>query len=208
MPSTTWTRARFQRIGSTAVATVDARIVVATNAGLEQAVDDGSLRRDLYFRLNVIRLQIPPLRSRREDIVPLAESFVRSVAARLAVEPRVLSGDAHRRLRALSLPGNVRELKTIIERVLVLGDAPVVEAADIERAAAGSVAEAADPFAQTMPLAEAKRQLERRYLQRQLELHGRSVKRTAAALGILPNNLSRRVRQLESGDEQHADSES
>ena len=196
-----------QRIGSTAVATVDARIIAATNADLEQAVDDGALRRDLYFRLNVIRLRIPPLRSRREDIAPLAESFVTSVAARLGVEPRMLSPDAHRRLSGLSLPGNVRELKTIIERVLVLGDAHVIDAADIERAAAGGVVEAGDPFAQTMPLAEAKRQLERRYLQRQLELHGRSVKRTAAALGILPNNLSRRVRQLESGDIQHADSE-
>ena len=130
-----------------------------------------------------------------------------SLAARLGVEPRELSRDAHRRLCALSLPGNVRELKTIIERVLVLGDALVVEAPDIERAAAGGVAEAGDPFAQTMPLANAKRQLERRYLQRQLELHGQSVKRTAAALGILPNNLSRRVRQLESRDDRHAESE-
>ena len=119
----------------------------------------------------------------------------------------LLSRDAHGPLRALSLPGNVRELKTIIERVLVLGDAPVIQAADIEHAAAGAVVEADDPFAQTMPLAEAKRVLERRYLQRQLELHGRSVKRTAAALGILPNNLSRRVRQLETGDTEHADSE-
>ena len=83
----------------------------------------------------------------------------------------------------------------------------MIEAADIERAAAGGVAEAGDPFARTMPLAEAKRRLERRYLQRQLELHGRSVKRTAAALGILPNNLSRRMRQLETGDTEHADSE-
>ena len=196
-----------QRIGSTAVDTVDARIIAATNADLEQAVDDGALRRDLYFRLNVIRLRIPPLRSRREDITPLAENFVTSLAARLGVEPRALSPDALRRLGALSLPGNVRELKTIIERVLVLGDAPVIEAADIERAAAGGVAEAGDPFARTMPLAEAKRLLERRYLQRQLDLHGRSVKRTAAALGILPNNLSRRVRQLESEDTQPTDSE-
>ncbi len=196
-----------QRIGSTAVTTIDTRIIAATNVDLEQAVSAGTLRRDLYFRLNVIRLQIPPLRSRREDIVPLAESFVTSLAARLGVEPRVLSRDAHGPLRALSLPGNVRELKTIIERVLVLGDAPVIQAADIEHAAAGGVVEADDPFAQTMPLAEAKRVLERRYLQRQLELHGRSVKRTAAALGILPNNLSRRVRQLETGDTEHADSE-
>ena len=196
-----------QRIGSTADVTVDARIIAATNANLEQAVDDGSLRRDLYFRLNVIRLQIPPLRSRRDDIVPLAESFVKSLAARLGVEPRVLSPDAHRRLSGLSLPGNVRGLKTIIERMLVLGDAPVIGAADIERAAGGGVADAGDPFARTMPLAEAKRLLERRYLQRQIELHGRSVKRTAAALGILPNNLSRRMRQLEAGETEHDDRE-
>ena len=94
----------------------------------------------------------------------------------------------------------MRELKTIIERVLVLGDPSVIEADDIDQAAAGGVVEAGDPFARTMPLAEAKRQFERRYLQRQIELHGGSVKRTAAALGILPNNLSRRVRQLESTD--------
>ena len=189
-----------QRIGATAVATIDARIIAATNVDLERAVAAGTLRRDLYFRLNVIRLRIPSLRSRREDIVPLAESFVTSLAARLGVQPRALSAGAVRRLRALSLPGNVRELKTIIERVLVLEDAPMIEAQAIDRAAAGGVIETADPFARTMPLAEAKRQLECRYLQRQFELHGRSVKRTAAALGILPNNLSRRARQLGSWD--------
>lgn len=207
MPPTAQTRLlRFldsgevQRVGSTAVTAVDARVIAATNVDLEQAVADGALRRDLYYRLNVIRLRIPPLRSRREDIAPLADSFVTSLAVRLGVQPPVLSPDAYRRLRALSLPGNVRELKTIIERVLVLVGAPVIDAAHVERAAAGGMVDADDPFARTMPLAEAKRQLERRYLQRQLELHGRSVKRTAAALGILPNNLSRRVRQLESRD--------
>ena len=189
-----------QRIGSTDVATIDARIIAATNVDLEQGVAAGTVRRDLYFRLNVIRLRIPPLRSRREDIAPLAESFATSLAARLGVQPRALSRGAVRRLCALSLPGNVRELKTIIERVLVLGDPSVIEADDIDQAAAGGVVEAGDPFARTMPLAEAKRQFERRYLQRQIELHGGSVKRTAAALGILPNNLSRRVRQLESTD--------
>lgn len=189
-----------QRIGSTAVTTVDARVIAATNVDLERAVAAGALRADLYYRLNVIRLRIPPLRSRREDIIPLADSFAASLAVRLGVRPRILSPDAKRRLRALPLPGNVRELKTIIERVLVLVDAPVIGAADVERAAAGSVVDAGDPFARTMPLAEAKRDLERRYLQRQLDLHGRSVKRTAAALGILPNNLSRRLRQLEPRD--------
>ena len=117
-----------QRVGATAVATVDARVIAATNVDLERAVAAGTLRRDLYFRLNVIRLRIPPLRSRREDIVPLAESFANSLAARLGVQPRALSTGAVRRLRALPLPGNVRELKTIIERVLVLEDAPVIEA--------------------------------------------------------------------------------
>ena len=185
-----------QRVGAAAAAAVDARIIAATNVDLEAAVAAGALRRDLYFRLNVIRLQIPPLRSRREDIVPLAESFVVSLAARLGVPPRTLSRAAVGRLQALSLPGNVRELKTIIERVLVLEDAPVIEAAAIDRAAGGGVIESADPFARTLPLAEAKRRLECRYLQRQFELHGRSVKRTAAALGMLPNNLSRRARQL------------
>ena len=185
-----------QRVGASAVATVDARVIAATNVDLEGAVAAGTLRRDLYFRLNVIRLRIPPLRLRREDIVPLAESFANSLAARLGVQPRALSPGALRRLRALPLPGNVRELKTIIERVLVLEDAPAIEAPHIDRAAGAGVLEPDDPFARTLPLAEAKRQLERRYLQRQFELHGRSVKRTAAALGVLPNNLSRRARQL------------
>ena len=185
-----------QRVGASAVATVDARVIAATNVDLEGAVAAGTLRRDLYFRLNVIRLRIPPLRSRREDIAPLAESFANSLAGRLGVQPRALSPGAVRRLRALPLPGNVRELKTIIERVLVLEDAPAIEAAHVDRAAGAGVPEPDDPFARTLPLAEAKRHLERRYLQRQFELHGRSVKRTAAALGVLPNNLSRRARQL------------
>jgi DNA-binding NtrC family response regulator len=105
---------------------VDVRILAATNRDLGAAVKAGSFRQDLYYRLNVVGLHLPPLRERREDIVPLAEHFAERFALRYGLERAQLTADLLARLEARPWPGNVRELENTIERLLALADGPVV----------------------------------------------------------------------------------
>ena len=132
---------------------VDVRVVATSSADLNERIDAGALREDLYYRLSVVPLEVPPLRSRVEDVVPLAEQRMRVLARRLGVEPRSLDPAAAERLRAHPWPGNVRELENALERVLVLrpgasqeGGTPAVgaeELAFLDEAGEGVVEELA-----------------------------------------------------------------
>ncbi|MDF1702730.1 MAG: sigma 54-interacting transcriptional regulator, partial [Planctomycetota bacterium] len=117
---------QFTRLGGTRTIDVDVRIIAATNRDLEAAVADGSLREDLYYRLNVIRLELPPLRERREEIPPLVDLFLREAAARAGRGPKGLTTAAMDVLYRHPWPGNVRELKNVIERCTVLCEAEQV----------------------------------------------------------------------------------
>jgi two-component system response regulator AtoC len=111
---------RFRRLGAGAEMASSARVVAATNRDLEQRMKSGEFREDLYFRLSTFRLDVPPLRERAEDIVPLAEDIVMDLCAEMGRRPVLLSPAARQRLSAYSFPGNVRELRNLIERALVL----------------------------------------------------------------------------------------
>lgn len=117
----------FSRLGSTSDVRVDVRIIAATNRALERAVADGQFREDLYFRLNVVSITLPPLRERKEDIPLLAEHFLRQQALSFRNKPVVeLSGDTKRLFQEYDWPGNVRELENLIKRFIVLGsEAPI-----------------------------------------------------------------------------------
>ena len=114
----------FERVGGTAKITVDLRIIAATNRDLETAVSSGSFRADLYHRLNVIALTLPPLRERKEDIPALADYFLQRCAAETKKKFLTIADDAQEKLLTYSWPGNVRELANVIERAVVLGDGP------------------------------------------------------------------------------------
>jgi DNA-binding NtrC family response regulator len=114
----------FERVGGTSAIAVDLRIIAATNRDLEAAVKDGSFRQDLYHRLNVIALTLPPLRERKEDIGALAGYFLRRFAIETTKNFSVVAAEAQEKLIAYNWPGNVRELANVIERATVLGDGP------------------------------------------------------------------------------------
>ena len=114
----------FERVGGTQPIRVDIKIIAATNKNLEEAVKRGAFREDLYHRLNVIAITLPPLRERKEDIAPLAEFFLRRFAAETKKSFSSFSAEALEQLRAYAWPGNVRELANVIERGVVLGDGP------------------------------------------------------------------------------------
>ena len=118
-----------QRVGGTEMIPVDVRIVAATNRDIEAAVDAGTLRKDLLYRLDVVRIVVPPLRARPDDIVALAERFGRVAADGAPVR---FSADAIAALRAHSWPGNARELQNVVARAVALGSGPVLHARDLE----------------------------------------------------------------------------
>ncbi|MGC9453756.1 MAG: sigma-54 interaction domain-containing protein [Phycisphaerae bacterium] len=134
-------------VGSTKRIPVNVRVVAATHRDLLQAVHDGSFRRDLYYRINVVRLYIPPLRERREDIPPLAERFSRSVARTLRLQVREISPAAMKLLQEHDWPGNVRELSNVIQRAYVLGSGGTIGPDDLpERLGEGGLTWEASDF--------------------------------------------------------------
>jgi DNA-binding NtrC family response regulator len=167
------------RVGENKTRPVDARVVAATNRDLEADVKSGRFREDLYWRLNVVRVRIPPLRERREDVLPLAERFATEAAARHGVARPAFSRDAALALEAHDFPGNVRELQNVVERAVLLASDGVVHARElpfvVEPARAGAAEEGLDAAVEA---------LERRLIAQALEKAGGVQTKAAAALGI------------------------
>jgi len=131
----------FERVGGSKSIRVDVRIIAATNRGLEAAVKDGRFREDLYHRLNVVPLSLPPLRERNEDIPILANYFLRRFSRAAKKSFTAVAGEAEAKLRSYEWPGNVRELANVIERAVVLGRGPTLAVSDLPpRVAAGESA--------------------------------------------------------------------
>lgn len=197
----------YEMIGDETTRRVDVRIIAATNRDLEQEVERGAFRQDLYYRLGVLPLSVPPLRQRREDILPMAERFLHATARRLNVRAPGLADADQRALLAYDYPGNVRELQNIIERALVLGAAhpgrsSLGIAAQLNQARSPADAEAA-AAAVSEPdriLTEAEmRRLEKSNLHKALQQCSWKVAGDSGAaqlLQISPSTLSYRMKQL------------
>jgi two-component system, NtrC family, response regulator AtoC len=193
----------FDRLGDEQPTRVDVRIVASTNSDLEAEVKAGRFRADLFYRLNVVRIDVPPLRERTDDIPLLTQLFVRHVASRLGRPAPEVEAATMARLRAYSWPGNVRELKSVIERALVLD--PVNGLAGADMLPGLFPPSAGEVTASELNLREATGRLERDLI---LEAERRSNgvrKETARLLGIDPRNLGYYFRKhglaAEGGDE-------
>jgi Nif-specific regulatory protein len=184
----------FQRVGGTRTLSLDVRLIAATNRDLAAEVKRGAFREDLYHRLNVVALRTPPLRERREDVVPLALHFLGRAAARSGRRVHGLSAAAERCLTAYSWPGNVRELENAIERAVVLGDSDMLLAEDLpETVLEASPAHATeDASGYYSSVGHAKRDS----ILRAWRQTGGDYKAAAQLLGLHPNSLLRLVRRL------------
>jgi len=173
---------------------VDARFIAATNANLEQAMKQGMFRQDLYYRLNVVSLCLPPLRARREDIDDLANHFVAKYCAELKRPPAAISPAAMTLLRGYDWPGNIRELENAIERAVVLSSATEIEPRDlpIAQTSMEEDSEGAADSSYRLAVLNFKRELLRSAL---LKADGNQT-RTAEALGLQRTYLSRLLREL------------
>jgi two-component system response regulator AtoC len=167
---------------------VDVRVLAATNVNLRQAVRDRAFREDLYYRLNVVPIHLPPLRQRREDVPRLVEHFVRKFARESRRDVRGVSAGALDALTRYDWPGNVRELENVVHRAVVLAAGPVVHLQDVPLDVA--MPETVSLLARdVLPLREACDEFERQYVLRTLERSQWNVSRTARQLGVHRNTV-------------------
>jgi transcriptional regulator with GAF, ATPase, and Fis domain len=187
----------LERVGGTNPIRVDVRILAATNRDLEKAIRDGTFREDLFYRLNVISLTLPPLRERREDIPQLASHFATQVAARLGRPPAAFTPEARACLLRHDWPGNVRELANAVERALVLGDGALIHPEDLPE----TLLEAAPA---TTPLAgyhEAVNAFKKDLILDAIDRAGGNVAKAAESLGLNVTYLHRLIRNFELKDQ-------
>lgn len=185
-----------ERLGSTRCRAVDVRVLATSNRDLTSAVRDGLLREDLYYRLNVFPLFIPPLRQRPQDIVPLARCLLVRHAGTARPVP-VLSAAAEARLRAHPWPGNVRELENVVQRALIMADGSCIDAAHLVlEAPCPAPREALAEPAVGQDLGRELKDREAEIIRRALEAEGGSRKDAAQRLGISPRTLRYKVARL------------
>jgi two-component system nitrogen regulation response regulator NtrX len=186
----------IEPVGSTQTVQVDVRVLAATNKDLPAAIRGGQFREDLYFRLNVIPIFVPPLRARQSDIPLLADHFMAAFAREYGRRPKALSPDAVTHLQRYSWPGNVRELRNVIERLMIMVPGDTITAQDVPfltRDVADTPADAAMD-APLMPLHAARDQFEQQYILRVLAEQQGNMSRTAEMLGVERSNLYRKMR--------------
>jgi two-component system nitrogen regulation response regulator NtrX len=183
------------RIGGARPISVDVRVITATNKNLETEIAGGRFREDLYYRLNVVPIHVPPLREHREDIPALIDYFIAVLSAREGISPRKMSDGALERLRSLDWPGNVRELRNTVERLLILASGPEITARDVDRLAGARTADdtGLGNLNQVRTFEEFKDAAERAYLLGKLREFDWNVSETARALEMPRSNLYKKI---------------
>ncbi len=186
---------KFERVGGSRTIQVDVRVIAATNKDLEAEIARGHFRDDLYFRLNVIPIRVPPLRERGEDIPSLVGEFLKEFSLQMNMEPKEFSPEAVRLLQKYHWPGNVRELRNLVERLVIMSPGPVIQPGEIpppfNREA--RMEEFGDLL--TSPsYKEAKGVFERAYILKKLQEYQGNVSQTADAIGIERSNLHKKIK--------------
>ena len=187
---------KFERVGGSRTIHVDVRVIAATNKDLEAEILKGTFREDLYFRLNVIPIRVPPLRERVDDIPQLVKEFVGEISLDINLEPKNFSDEALAGLKRYHWPGNVRELRNLVERLMIMTQGKEIKASDIPT-----------PFQQEISMGEvytsglsatsykeAKGIFEKAYLKKKLREFNWNVSQTAEAIGIERSNLHKKIK--------------
>jgi two-component system nitrogen regulation response regulator NtrX len=186
---------RFEPVGASEFIQVDVRVIAATNKHLEEEIERGNFREDLFYRLNVIPFYVPPLRERREDIPLLADYFLNEFTTAYGRKRKELTLEAYRVLEEYYWPGNVRELRNLMERIVIMNPQVRVDARHIPLNLSRKAApeQAANPFA---TLQEVRQAAERDYILKKLEETTGNVSRAAELLGLERSNLYRKMKAL------------
>ncbi len=187
----------FERVGGAVTLKADVRVISATNRDLEGAVASGGFRQDLYYRLNVFPIVLPPLSQRGDDVLLLAEHFLEKLARQHRRPPLSLAADARGALLAHPWPGNVRELQNVLERAVIVARGEAVAAADLELGPRGPGTALASPAATGLPLRARLHEEERSAIVRAVEGSGGNIAAAARALGVNRSTLYFRIKKFE-----------
>ncbi len=189
----------FERVGGEESISVDVRIIAATNKDIQREITEGRFREDLYFRLNVVPIIVPPLRERAGDLEKLIGYFMEKFKGPDREKPKSLSPEALKLLSGYEWPGNIRELKNFIERINIMTDEDLISVEAVKfylgEARASGKGNGLEGFA-NMKLAEAKDLFEKRFIEQKLSENGFNISQTAEVLGIYPSNLHGKIKKL------------
>jgi len=177
------------KVGDSRPEPVDIRVVAATNRILEEMVRENTFREDLYYRLNVVTLQLPPLRERGEDVLVLGKFFLGKSVAEFGAKARGFTPAAVSAMKKYGWPGNIRELENKLKKAVVLADGPLLGPDDLDLSA--------DRFAPILPLAQAKEEFQKRYINEVLERNNGNRTKSAKDLGVDPRTIFRHLEKLE-----------
>jgi len=193
---------RFERVGGSRTFTVDVRIIAATNQQLDQAIQDGLFREELYYRLNVIPIHVAPLRDRAEDIPELVQTFLAESSRENRMPPKTMTDAALALLQQYPWPGNVRELKNLVERLAIMVEGETIDVGDIPEVI-GRNGDACDwrqsqeALFQVDRLKDAKRLFEQAYLRRKLAECDHNIAQTASTIGVARSYLYKKIKNIE-----------
>jgi two-component system, NtrC family, nitrogen regulation response regulator NtrX len=187
---------RFERVGGSQTIQVDVRVLTATNKNLEEEIAAGNFRQDLYYRLNVIPLFVPPLRERKEDIPQLIEHFLTMYAVLNNGIKKIITDGAVKKLMQHDWPGNVRELKNILERLVIMTPGNIITADNVSPLTSKTTSEFERIFDIDL-LKDARNEFERIFISKKLAQCGNNISRTADMIGVERSNLHRKIKGLE-----------
>jgi two-component system nitrogen regulation response regulator NtrX len=190
---------KFERVGGNRLIPTDVRVLAATNKDLEREMEEGRFRQDLYYRLNVIPLRIPPLRDRKEDIPLLVDRFLKDFALKEGEPEKQISEEVLAVLMKHNWPGNVRELKNIIERLVIMTPTGMISKCDLtplfeDVKGVATPASESEPNGDADSFREAKQDFEKQYIIRKLKEYDGNISRTAEAIGLERSNLHKKIR--------------
>ncbi len=190
---------KFERVGGTEVIEVDVRVIAATNKNLEEEIKKGNFREDLYYRLNVVPIHVPPLRERKEDIPILAKYFLNKFSYEKDGKNRELTESAINVLQNYHWPGNVRELKNLMERIVILVEKEKITDIDILRYIRpqnGKVSDIDKIIGSFSSLSEAVKFFEKIFIEKKIKENNGNITKTAEAIGMTRRNLYRKIKSL------------
>jgi two-component system, NtrC family, nitrogen regulation response regulator NtrX len=186
---------KVERVGGTKLIPVDVRVLAATNKNIEEEIEKGSFRKDLYHRLNVIPLRVSPLRERKEDIPILVRAFIEDVCSRNGMAKKTMSDEGLSRLARRDWPGNVRELRNAVERLVILSPGASLDVGLLDVQGSSAKGEIDDLLATSKTFQDFKDKAEAAFIKKQLELHKWNISKTAESLDIQRSHLYTKMKK-------------
>ncbi len=186
---------RIERVGGSKMISVDVRVIAATNKNLQEEISRGTFREDLYHRLNVIPIPVPPLRERRQDIPVLANYFADEICLRNGMQRKQLTPAILQRLKTMDWSGNVRELRNVVERLVIMSPGTTIDVEELELFTAMKKTEFEDILAMSTTFQDFKERAEASYIKHQLDLHDWHITKTAEALKIQRSHLYNKIKK-------------